>query len=59
MQAGQFVQAIEDRQGLKIGCIEEIAWEMGFINDETFKRLGHKYLKSGYGEYLLNVLKMK
>ena len=58
MQAGQFVQAIEDRQGLKIGCIEEIAWEMGAINDEAFERLGHKYLKSGYGEYLLNVLKM-
>jgi glucose-1-phosphate thymidylyltransferase len=59
MQAGQFVQAIEARQGLKIGCIEEIAWEMGFINDEELERLGHKYLKSGYGEYLLNVLKMK
>ena len=59
MQAGQFVQAIEDRQGLKIGCIEEIAWEMGFIDDGQLERLGHKYLKSGYGEYLLNVLKMK
>jgi len=58
MQAGQFVQAIEDRQGLKIGCIEEIAWEMGFINDEKLEALGNKYLKSGYGEYLLNVLKM-
>jgi glucose-1-phosphate thymidylyltransferase len=59
MQAGQFVQAIEARQGLKIGCIEEIAWEMGFINDEGLEQLGNKYLKSGYGEYLLNVLKMK
>ncbi len=58
MQAGQFVQAIEDRQGLKIGCIEEIAWEMGFIDNEQLERLGNKYLKSGYGEYLLNVLKM-
>jgi len=58
MQAGQFVQAIEDRQGLKIGCIEEIAWEMGFINDAQLEALGNKYLKSGYGEYLLNVLKM-
>jgi glucose-1-phosphate thymidylyltransferase len=57
MQAGQFVQAIEDRQGLKIGCIEEIAWEMDFINDEGLQRLGHKYQKSGYGEYLLNLLK--
>lgn len=57
MQAGQFVQAIEDRQGLKIGCIEEIAWEMGFIDDEGLERLAHKYLKSGYGEYLLRLLK--
>lgn len=57
MQAGHFVQAIEDRQGLKIGCIEEIAWEMGFIDDEGLERLGQKYLKSGYGEYLLNLLK--
>jgi glucose-1-phosphate thymidylyltransferase len=59
MQASQFVQAIEARQGLKIGCIEEIAWEMGFIDATGLERLGHKYLKSGYGEYLLNVLKMK
>jgi glucose-1-phosphate thymidylyltransferase len=57
MQAGQFVQAIEDRQGLKIGCIEEAAWEMGFINDQGLERLAHKYLKSGYGEYLLRLLK--
>ncbi|MDX1911539.1 MAG: glucose-1-phosphate thymidylyltransferase RfbA [Saprospiraceae bacterium] len=59
MQAGQFVQAIEDRQGLKIGCIEEIAWEMGFIDDAGLERLAHKYLKSGYGEYLLGVLRSK
>jgi glucose-1-phosphate thymidylyltransferase len=59
MQAGQFVQAIEARQGLKIGCIEEVAWEMGFIDDEGLGRLGHKYIKSGYGEYLLNLLKNK
>ncbi|MBL7795445.1 MAG: glucose-1-phosphate thymidylyltransferase RfbA [Saprospiraceae bacterium] len=56
MQAGQFVQAIEARQGLKIGCIEEVAWEMGFINDTQLEQLGQKYLKSGYGEYLLNLL---
>ncbi len=59
MQAGQFVQAIEDRQGLKIGCIEEVAWEMGFISDEGLEQLGHKYIKSGYGQYLLNLLKFK
>ncbi|HMX38965.1 MAG TPA: glucose-1-phosphate thymidylyltransferase RfbA [Saprospiraceae bacterium] len=57
MQAGQFIQTIEDRQGLKIGCIEEIAWEMGFISDEGLEQLGHKYIKSGYGEYLLQLLK--
>ncbi len=57
MQAGQFVQAIEDRQGLKIGCIEEVAWEMGFIDDAQLEQLGQKYVKSGYGEYLLNLLK--
>ncbi|MCW5922961.1 MAG: glucose-1-phosphate thymidylyltransferase RfbA [Saprospiraceae bacterium] len=58
MQASQFVQAIEARQGLKIGCIEEIAWEMGFIDDGGLERMGQKYLKSGYGEYLLSLLKL-
>jgi len=56
LQAGQFIQVIEDRQGLKIGCIEEIAHEMGFIDDEQLERLGRKYLKSGYGKYLLGLL---
>ena len=55
-QAGQFIEVIEDRQGLKIGCIEEVAWQMGFIDDAQLENLGHKYLKSGYGEYLLNLL---
>ncbi|MBL7802269.1 MAG: glucose-1-phosphate thymidylyltransferase RfbA [Saprospiraceae bacterium] len=59
MQAGQFIQTIETRQGLKIGCIEEIAWEMGFIDDAGLEQLGRKYVKSGYGEYLLNLLKNK
>ena len=57
MQAGQFIQVIEERQGLKIGCIEELAWEKGFIDDEQLKKLGEKYIKSGYGAYLLNLLK--
>ncbi len=57
LQAGQFIQVIEERQGLKIGCIEEIAWEMGFIDDAQLENLGHKYIKSGYGEYLLRLLK--
>ena len=57
IQAGQFIEVIEDRQGLKIGCIEETAWQQGFIDDAQLERLGNKYLKSGYGEYLLNLLK--
>ncbi len=59
MQAGQFIEVIEDRQGLKIGCIEEAAYEMGFIDAEQLERLAHKYLKSGYGEYLLNLLRQE
>lgn len=57
MQAGQFVQVIEERQGLKIGCIEEIAWNMGFIDDEQLEKIAHPLVKSGYGQYLLNLLK--
>jgi len=57
IQAGQFIQVIEERQGLKIGCIEEIAHEMGFIDDAQLEMLGNRYIKSGYGEYLLNLLK--
>ena len=56
IQAGQFIEVIEERQGLKIGCIEEIAHEMGFIDDEQLEYLGNKYIKSGYGQYLLNLL---
>ena len=57
LQAGQFIEVIEARQGLKIGCIEEIAWQMGFIDDAQLEKLGNKYIKSGYGEYLLGLLK--
>ncbi|MFV8352532.1 glucose-1-phosphate thymidylyltransferase RfbA [Flavobacterium sp. XS2P14] len=59
MQAGQFVQVIEERQGLKIGCIEEIAWRQGFISDEELAALATPLKKSGYGEYLLGLLKQK
>jgi glucose-1-phosphate thymidylyltransferase len=57
MQAGQFVQVIEERQGLKVGCIEEIAWRQGFITDKQLKELAEPLRKSGYGEYLLGLLK--
>jgi glucose-1-phosphate thymidylyltransferase len=57
MQAGQFVQVIEDRQGLKIGCIEEIAWRNGFIDDKQLEKIAKPLTKSGYGTYLLNLLK--
>ena len=59
MQAGQFVQVIEERQGLKVGCIEEIAWRQGFITEEQLKNLAEPLKKSGYGEYLLGLLKHK
>ncbi|MCA1764277.1 MAG: glucose-1-phosphate thymidylyltransferase RfbA [Cryomorphaceae bacterium] len=57
MQAGQFVEVIEDRQGLKIGCIEEIAYEMGFISAEELNKIAQPLVKSGYGQYLLNLIK--
>ena len=56
MQAADFVRVIEARQGLKIGCIEEAAYRMGYIGAEQLERLAHPRLKSGYGEYLLNLL---
>ena len=59
MQAGQFVQVIEERQGLKVGCIEEIAWRQGFISEQQLKDLAEPLKKSGYGEYLLGLLKNK
>ena len=57
MQAGQFVQVIEERQGLKIGCIEEVAYRMGYIDEEQLKTIAEPLVKSGYGQYLLNLLK--
>lgn len=57
MQAGQFVQVIEERQGLKIGCIEEIAFNMGYIDKEQLIRIAQPLTKSGYGNYLLELAK--
>lgn len=59
MQAGQFVQVLEERQGLKVGCIEEIAWRQGFISDIQLKAIAEPLRKSGYGDYLLGLLKQK
>ena len=56
MQAGQFVQVLEERQGLKVGCIEEVAWRKKFITDNELKQLALPLQKSGYGKYLLNLL---
>lgn len=56
MQAGQFVQVIEERQGLKIGAIEEAAYRMGFIDAEQLQLLAEPLLKSGYGKHLLSIL---
>jgi glucose-1-phosphate thymidylyltransferase len=57
MQAAQFVQVIEERQGLKVGCIEEIAFKNGFINAEQLEKIAQPLTKSGYGNYLLSLIK--
>ena len=56
MQAGQYVQTIEDRQGLAIGCIEEVAYRSGFINAEQLRKVAEPLRKSGYGDYLMNLI---
>ncbi len=58
MQAGQYVQVIEERQGLKIGCIEEVAWRMNFITDAELEVVAQPLLNSGYGMYLIEQLKV-
>ena len=57
MQASQFVQVIEQRQGIKIACIEEISYRKGFINAAELEKMAQPLLKSGYGQYLMNILK--
>jgi len=56
MQASQFIQVIEQRQGIKVACIEEIAWRKGFISTEQLTRLAEPLLKSGYGKYLMDII---
>jgi glucose-1-phosphate thymidylyltransferase len=56
MQASQFIQVIEQRQGIKVACIEEIAWRKGFINTEQLTKLAEPLLKSGYGKYLMDLI---
>jgi glucose-1-phosphate thymidylyltransferase len=57
MQASQFVQVIEQRQGLKVGCIEEVAYRKGYITAAQLEAIAQPLLKSGYGQYLLELLK--
>ena len=57
MQANQYVQVIEERQGRKIGCIEEAAFRMGYINKNQLLDIAEPLIKSGYGEYLVNLVK--
>lgn len=57
LDAGNYVRTIEDRQGLKIGCPEEVAWRMGYIDDDELTARAHDLKKSGYGTYLLEILR--
>ena len=57
MQANQYVQVIEERQGRKIGCIEEAAYRMGYIDEKQLLEIAEPLRKSGYGEYLVNLVK--
>lgn len=59
MQAAEFVRVIEERQGMKIGCLEEVAWRAGLIDDEQLRALAEPLTKSGYGDYLLGLLDEK
>ena len=57
MQAGQFIETIENRQGLKVACLEEIAYIMKYINAKQVRKLAEPLKKNGYGRYLLNLIK--
>jgi glucose-1-phosphate thymidylyltransferase len=57
MQAGNFIQVIEERQGLKVSCVEEIAYHMGYIDGSQLEELAKPLIKNGYGQYLMDILK--
>jgi glucose-1-phosphate thymidylyltransferase len=56
MEAGAFVETLEKRQGLKVSCVEEVAYRMGYIDADQLKKLAEPMLKNGYGQYLMNLL---
>jgi glucose-1-phosphate thymidylyltransferase len=57
MQAANFIETIEERQGLKVACIEEIAYRMGYINAEQLEKLAQPLIGNGYGQYLMDILR--
>ena len=59
IEASCFIQAIEQRQGLKVACLEEIAWQMGYISDEQIEKAAHSMRNTGYGQHLMNILSQK
>lgn len=59
LEASAYVQTIEERQGLKVACLEEIAWRQGWIDDAAMERAGQSFAKTGYGQYLLRLLQMR
>jgi glucose-1-phosphate thymidylyltransferase len=59
LEAAHFIQTLEKRQGLKVGCPEEVAWRMGWIGDDDLARLAKPLTKSGYGDYLLGLLESR
>ena len=56
LEAANFIEVVERRQGLKIGCVEEVAYHMGYIDDEQLSRLAHEMTGSSYGDYLFQIL---